>query len=442
LQKNDQGDEQPIAFMRKNLRDSEMNYTITEKQAYALVKSLKHFRTYVGYNKIKAFVPYPTVKDVLSQQDCLGSRGKWVSQIQEYDLEIKPSKIIKGQGLAKMLTESNQEAIEMGEKEQINVVVSEIENDEWYSDIIYYLKNLTCPDHLVDHKRRSLRLKAMKYCLTEDGLGWRNPDGVILRCVNKEEADKLVVDLHSGYCGGHFAAHTTSHKILREGYYWPTIFSDMHRYVRSCQPCQFFVGKQCLPALPLKPVVIEAPFQQWGLDFIGEFKENSSNGYRWVLTTTDYFTRWVEAIPTKKATKEVVMKFLEEKIITRFGVPAKITTDNAKYFSSMALNEFCFKYGIILSHSSNYYPQGNGLVESNNKNIMNIVKKIVGENKKSWDSKIKYALWEDCTTTKTSTRKTPFELVYGLEACLPINLQIPTLQIAQQFSTDKEALQG
>jgi hypothetical protein len=145
LQKNDQGDEQPIAFMRKTLRDSELNYTITEKQAYALVKSLKHFRTYVGYNKIKAFVPYPAVKDVLSQQDCLGSRGKWVSQIQEYDLEIKPSKIIKGQGLAKMLTESNQEAIEMGEREQINVMVSEIENDEWYSDIIYYLKNLTFP---------------------------------------------------------------------------------------------------------------------------------------------------------------------------------------------------------------------------------------------------------------------------------------------------------
>jgi transposase InsO family protein len=137
-----------------------------------------------------------------------------------------------------------------------------------------------------------------------------------------------------------------------------------------------------------------------------------------------------------------MMKFLEEKIITRFGVPTKITTDNTKDFSSMALNELCFKYGIVLSHSSNYYPQGNGLAESNNKNIMNIVKNIVGENKKSWDSKIKYALWEDRTTTKTSIGKTPFELVYGIEAHLPINLQIPALQVAQHFATDKEALQG
>jgi hypothetical protein len=57
----------------------------------------------VGYNKIKSFVPYPVVKYVLSQQYFLGSRGKWVSQIQEYDLDIKPSKIIKRKGLAKML---------------------------------------------------------------------------------------------------------------------------------------------------------------------------------------------------------------------------------------------------------------------------------------------------------------------------------------------------
>jgi transposase InsO family protein len=116
------------------------------------------------------------------------------------------------------------------------------------------------------------------------------------------------------------------------------------------------------------------------------------------------------------------MNFLEDRIITRFCAPSKITTDNAKGFNSYALVEFCFKYGITLSHSSNCYPQGNGLVESTNKNLVNILKKVVGENKKLWDSKIKYAVWADQITTKTSTRKTPFELVYGLEAKLHVNL--------------------
>ena len=125
-----------------------------------------------------------------------------------------------------------------------------------------------------------------------------------------------------------------------------------------------------------KASVVQAIFQQWGLDFIGKFKDNSSNGYTWILTATDYFTKWIEAIPTKATTKKVVMDFLEDKIITRFGVPTKITTDNSKAFSSVAMSSFFFKYGIILSHSLNYYPWGNGLAESSNKNLMIIIRNL------------------------------------------------------------------
>ena len=84
-----------------------------EKKSYTLVKSLKHFRTYIGYSKVIGYVPHATVNDILSQQDCLRIRGTWVSKIQEYDLEIKPTKLIKGHGLAKMLTQTNEKAIDM-----------------------------------------------------------------------------------------------------------------------------------------------------------------------------------------------------------------------------------------------------------------------------------------------------------------------------------------
>jgi hypothetical protein len=187
-----------------------------------------------------------------------------------------------------------------------------------------------------------------------------------------------------------------------------------------------FTGKQKLAALPLQPVVVEAPFQQWGLD------------YTWIIRATDYFTKWVEAIPTKSATDKVVMDFLEDRIITRFGVPTKITTDNAKSFSSTELSSFCFKYGIILSRSSNYYPQGNGLAESSNKNLMTILKKTIGDNKRSWDNKIKFALWADRITKKSSTGKSPFELVYGLDVTLPIHLKLPVYQFVQKYGLDED----
>jgi len=63
----------------------------------------------------------------------------------------------------------------------------------------------------------------------------------------------------------------------------------------------------------LKPIIVEAPFQQWSLDFIGEFKDNSRNGYCWFFTATNYFTKWVEVIPMKKETEEFGMSFLEDR---------------------------------------------------------------------------------------------------------------------------------
>ena len=78
-----------------------------EKQAYVLVKALKSFIDYVLHSKIIAFVPCPSVKEILCQPLSDGKRGRWIVKIQEYDLEIKPTKLIRGQGLAKLLAESN-----------------------------------------------------------------------------------------------------------------------------------------------------------------------------------------------------------------------------------------------------------------------------------------------------------------------------------------------
>ena len=95
-----------------------------------------------------------------------------------------------------------------------------------------------------------------------------------------------------------------------------------------------------------------------------------------------------------------------------------------------------------MSHASNYYPQGNGQAESSNKNLMTIVKKIVDENKKSWDSKIKHALWADRITKKAATGKSPFELVYGLEARVPVHLRLPTYGSMEDLSTEQDAIQN
>jgi hypothetical protein len=111
LQKNEDEREQPISFFSKALRDAEIRYEIMEKQAYALVKALRDFRFYVLHSRVTAYVPSASVKDILIQPDIDGRRGKWIAKILDFDLEIKPTKLVKGQGLVKLLAKSNCKAL-------------------------------------------------------------------------------------------------------------------------------------------------------------------------------------------------------------------------------------------------------------------------------------------------------------------------------------------
>lgn len=104
LQKRDDH-ERPIAFFSRAIRDVALKYNVIEKQALALVKALKDFRVYILHSHILAYVPNTAVKDVLVQTDPEGRIGKWIAALLEYDVEIKPTKLVKGQGLAKLMDE-------------------------------------------------------------------------------------------------------------------------------------------------------------------------------------------------------------------------------------------------------------------------------------------------------------------------------------------------
>jgi hypothetical protein len=95
----------------------------------------------------------------------------------------------------------------------------------------------------------------------------------------------------------------------------------------------------------------------------------------------------------------------------------------------MAMISFCQKYNIVLDHSTTYYPQGNGLAESSNKSLINIIKKVLNENKRSWHVHLKYALWANQIGTKKSIGISSFQMVYGTDVVLPINLALPVMKL-------------
>eukprot|EP00253_Pinus_taeda_P030282 PITA_30282 len=127
---------------------------------------------------------------------------------------------------------------------------------------------------------------------------------VWLRCLEKDDADHVLKEMHDGPAGGRYGRETTAHKILRAGYYWPIVFRDSHAYAQKCKVCQTIAGRETKTVVPIRPVMIYRLFQQWGLDVIGEITMNSSQQHKYILTATDYFTRWTKAILLRKVNEE------------------------------------------------------------------------------------------------------------------------------------------
>ena len=182
-------------------------------------------------------------------------------------------------------------------------------------------------------------------------------------------------------------------------------------------------------------------FQKWGLDFVRPFKPPAMRTRnRYIIVATDYCTKWVEAKALRDKTATSTTKFLYDCIWCRYGCQIELINDQGGYFLGQLVESLTSFYAVVHKRSTPYYPQANGLAESTNKALRNILRKIVNENQTNWDTKLQSALWAYRTTYKTSIRTTPFRLAFGLEAVMPIEFQIPSLRIqVKERLSEKES---
>src|SRR5271168_2777361 len=186
------------------------------------------------------------------------------------------------------------------------------------------------------------------------------------------------------------------------------------------------------PPAPLHPIISVGPFSKWGIDYI-TCNPHSVGGHAYIILAVDYFTKWAEAMPTFEADGRTTTIFVFNHIIARFGVPQEIITDHGRHFRNVMMTELTDQLGLRHNSSTPYYPQSNGLVESINKVLVVMIRRIIGIHRSNWHNMLFSVLWAYRTSVKTSTGFTPFQLVYGLEAVLPIECEITSLQIVVQL---------
>jgi hypothetical protein len=303
--------------------------------------------------------------------------------------------------------------------------------DDYFAKIIQYLRTGIAPQEYTATQKKKLVVRTTDYQLIARHLYKMGTNNILRRYVLDHERPRILAEAHAGIAGGNYEGKSTAQKVLCTGLWWPTIHGDSKEYCQQCDVCQRVGKPNRRDEMPLRPQVTLQEFDKWAIEFVGPINPPAKRmGARYIITMMKYLTRWAKAAPVKYCSAETTTHFLFEQVITRFGCPIILMSDQGMHFINNTIRAMLEEFEVHDQNNTQYHPQANGTVESFNKILENALKKICNANKDDWDLKVPIVLWAYRTTCKTLTCHTPFKLVYGQEAIVPLEFLIPSLHVA------------
>ncbi|XP_020239496.1 uncharacterized protein LOC109818442 [Cajanus cajan] len=280
----------------------------------------------------------------------------------------------------------------------------------WMTGIVENLTTGSLPTNPLEAKK--MKTVAGRYTLIAGELYKRGMSTPLLKCLAPEQAQYVVREIHEGICGTHLGGRTLATKVIRAGYYWPTLLTNCVNFVQQCKPCQQHGPLTHQPPEELHSITTPWPFSIWVMDILGPFPP-AKGQVKFLLVAIDHFTKWIEAEAVATITANNIQKFFWKNVITRFGIPYALITDNGLQFTDCRFNEFLAGLGIKHKMTSVEHPQTNGQAEAANKVILKELKRRLGQAKGTWPDCLPELLWAYRCTPQSSTRETPFRLTYG-----------------------------
>ena len=175
--------------------------------------------------------------------------------------------------------------------EKIPTFAIQSENS-WMNPILSFLQDGRLPQDV--EEARKVRKRAARFTIMNDSLYKRGFSMPYLKCVDKSEAKYILEEVHGGICGDHAGLRSLVSKIIKIGYFWPTMQKDAREFVERYNKCQRFRNVQRIPTKRLALITFPWPFFQWEIDIVGPLPRGKRQ-VKFLLVTIDYFTKWVEA---------------------------------------------------------------------------------------------------------------------------------------------------
>jgi len=341
--------------------EAQLNYATTEKELLSIVFAIDKFRSYLVGAKIIVYSDHATLKYLLTKKDTNPRLLRWILLLQEFDLEIKDRKGIEnlvGDHLSRMYFKELQE-LPINDSLRDDMLFKVTKTDPWYPNIINFMFAGYVPlgenkKRLIYESRLHIWDPSYLFCVCSDGL--------LRRCVPVEEGMQIIQKCHSSPYGGHYGVFHTHAKIWQSGFFWPTMYEDTNNFIRRCGSCQRHGNINTRDAMPLTNNLQIELFDVWGIDYMGPVVKLQN--YEYILVAVDYVSKWVEAMPCKKADSRHSNRILEEVIFLRFGTPRMVISDGGTHFTNNKFHSYLQTHGIRHNVATPYHPQTSGQAET------------------------------------------------------------------------------
>ncbi len=217
----------------------------------------------------------------------------------------------------------------------------------------------------------------------------------------------------------HFGLKTTR-EMVQAAHWWPTMYLDIAAYVKACDACQRYNREKIKK--DFIQMQVGQVFERVALDFVGPLPETEA-GNKYILVATEAMTRWPIARASPSADAETAANFLYQDVILQFGAPATILTDRGTHFLNNMMQTLTDVLEIRHNKTTGYHPQTNGLTERFNGTLCRALAKCAYETGVDWDCFIPTILFAYRVRKQSTTKQSPFFLMYGIEPKIPTLLQ-------------------
>ncbi|KAL2088039.1 hypothetical protein ACEWY4_016867 [Coilia grayii] len=231
----------------------------------------------------------------------------------------------------------------------------------------------------------------------------------------KQLREEVLTQLHQGH--GHQGVERTT-ELVRARCYWPGMYHDIKEWCQRCERCT--VAKPTLAGkAPMGHLLAARPNQVLAIDFT--ILERARDGREHVLVMTDVFSKFTQAVPTRDQRATTVADILVREWFYRFGIPARIHSDQGRNFESALVNQLCQLYGVHKTHTTPYHPQGNAQCERFNRTLHGLLCTLPPSKKADWPRHLPQILFAYNTTIHQTTGESPHLLMFGQEPNLPVD---------------------